>query len=64
MKKVILGMALAGLAMVAYKKVPFVHNVGTKIGNATMNGAKKVGEWLAKKTEVKAETIAETPKAE
>lgn len=63
MKKVILGMALAGLAMVAYKKVPFVKNTCTKLGNSVKGLAKKAGEKLAK-TEVKAETAAETPKAE
>jgi hypothetical protein len=55
MKKVLLGMAIAALAVIAYKKVPLVQSTCGKIGNSVKDLAKKAGEKLAK-TEVKAET--------
>lgn len=61
MKKVILGMALAGLAMIAYKKVPFVQSTCGKLGNGAKKIAKKLGEALVK-TEVRPEG-AQTSKA-
>jgi hypothetical protein len=42
--KILLGIAIAAVATVAYKKVPAVKNISDTICNSVKNGFKKLGE--------------------
>lgn len=46
--KVLLGIALSVVGIVAYKKVPVIKNIVDNVGNTCKNGLGKVGEALAK----------------